>query len=436
MANSSPAALHGLEKVSNKTTISIVGLGYVGLPLAVALARQFTVTGYDVHKERVQELRQGMDRTFEIDPSLLRASSMVFTTEIEDIADADVHILTVPTPVDENNKPDLRLLEGACASVGSILKQGSIVVVESTVYPGVTEDICGPMLEKTSGMVSGQDFYLGYSPERINPGDKVHTVDKIIKVVSAQTDEITEILSDIYGAATSGGIFCARNIKTAEAAKVIENAQRDINIAFVNEATMIFQKLGISAYDVLETAGTKWNFLNFTPGLVGGHCIGIDPFYLAHKASEVGHFADLILTGRRINESMGSFIAESVNTKLDGNCKILVLGLTFKENVPDLRNTKVTDIISRLRELGHQVDIHDPLADKDEARQFLDIDLIESLSNLNGYDAIIGAVAHSVYTDLSTSALESMMTEKGLLADVKGIWRKTEFSSNIKRWQL
>lgn len=436
MANSSPAALHDLEKVSNKTTISIVGLGYVGLPLAIALARKFTVIGYDVHEERVQELRQGTDRTFEIEPPLLRASSMVFTTKIEDIADADVHIITVPTPVDDNNKPDLRPLEGACSYVGSIMKRGAIVVVESTVYPGVTEDICGPLLEKCSGMVSGQDFYLGYSPERINPGDKVHTVDKIIKVVSGQTTEITDILSDIYGAATSGGIFRARNIKTAEAAKVIENAQRDINIAFVNEATMIFQKLGISAYDVLETAGTKWNFLNFTPGLVGGHCIGIDPFYLAHKADEVGHFADLILTGRRINESMGNFIAESVDTKLEGNCKILVLGLTFKENVPDLRNTKITDIISRLRELGHKVDIHDPLADKEEARQFLDIDLIESLSKLNGYDAIIGAVAHTVYTNLSTSALEGMMTKKGLLADVKGIWRNTEFSSNIKRWQL
>jgi UDP-N-acetyl-D-glucosamine/UDP-N-acetyl-D-galactosamine dehydrogenase len=436
MANTSPAALHGLDKVSNKTTISIVGLGYVGLPLAVALAKNFNVIGYDVHEERVEELCQGMDRTFEIDPPLLRASSMTFTTEVEGIADADVHIITVPTPVDKDNKPDLDLLEEACASVGSIMKAGSIVVVESTVYPGVTEDVCGPLLEKNSNMISGKDFYLGYSPERINPGDKVHTVDKIIKVVSGQTEEVTDILSDIYGAATTGGTFRARNIKTAEAAKVIENAQRDINIAFVNEATMIFQKLGISAYDVLETAGTKWNFLNFTPGLVGGHCIGIDPFYLAHKAGEVGHFADLILTGRRINESMGNFIAESVDTKLDRKSKVLILGLTFKENVPDLRNTKVTDLIFRLRELGHQVDVHDPLADKKEAQQFLDIDLIESMANLKGYNAIVGAVAHSVYTDLSTSVLETMMTPTGLLADVKGIWRNTEFSPGIKRWQL
>src|SRR5690606_18520369 len=312
-----------------------------------------------------------------------RASSVRFTTDVEETSHADIHIVTVPTPVDEDHKPDLGPLKGACEMIGPALKKGAIVVVESTVYPGVTEDVCGPILEATSGMTAGQDFYLGYSPERINPGDKVHTVDKIIKVVSGQTEEVTDILADMYGAATTGGTFRARNIKTAEAAKVIENAQRDINIAFVDEATMIFQKLGISAYDVLETAGTKWNFLNFTPGLVGGHCIGVDPFYLAHRANEVGHFADLILTGRRINENMGRFIAESVHSNIKGNSRILVLGVTFKENVPDLRNTKVVDIIRVLRELGHQVDVHDPLADKEEAQQFLDIDLIENLSDLS-----------------------------------------------------
>tara|TARA_R110000787_G_scaffold7925_13_gene26662 strand:+ start:61462 stop:62904 length:1443 start_codon:yes stop_codon:yes gene_type:complete len=436
MAKTKPSALKGHDKVSSKTKISIVGLGYVGLPLAVALARSFDVIGFDVNKERVRELRQGFDRTMEIDTPNLRASSMRFSTDINDTRDADIHIVTVPTPVDENDKPDLTPLKGACSAVGPVLKQGAIVVVESTVYPGVTEDVCGPLLEETSGMTSGEDFYLGYSPERINPGDKVHTVDKIIKVVSAQTDEVTDILADVYGSATTGGTYRARNIKTAEAAKVIENAQRDINIAFVNEATMIFQKLGISAYDVLETAGTKWNFLNFTPGLVGGHCIGVDPFYLAHRANEVGHFADLILTGRRINENMGKFIADSVHDNLDGKSKILVLGVTFKENVPDIRNTKVVDIIRVLREHGHDVDVHDPLADKDEAQQFLDIDIIESLSDLHGYDAIVAAVAHSVYRDLSTSAIEEMLGGKGLLADVKGIWRETEFSPSIKRWQL
>ncbi|TNE41535.1 MAG: nucleotide sugar dehydrogenase [Alphaproteobacteria bacterium] len=436
MAKTVPSALKGRDKVSSKTKISIVGLGYVGLPLAVTLAKHFDVIGFDVNTERVKELRQGYDRTFEIDTPALRASSMRFTTDIADTKDADIHIITVPTPVDPDNKPDLEPLKGACSAVGPVLKEGAIVVVESTVYPGVTEDICGPILEATSGMTSGEGFFLGYSPERINPGDKVHTVDKIIKVVSGQTEEVTDILADIYGAATSGGTFRARNIKTAEAAKVIENAQRDINIAFVNEATMIFQKLGLSAYDVLETAGTKWNFLNFTPGLVGGHCIGIDPFYLAHRANEAGHFADLILTGRRINDSMGKFIADCIHAKLSGKSRILVLGLTFKENVPDLRNTKVKDIISVLRELGHQVDVHDPLADKDEAKQFLDIDLIENLADLSEYDAIVGAVAHSVYRDLSPAAIEGMIKDGGLVADIKGIWRDTDFSNGIKRWQL
>ncbi|GLQ05031.1 nucleotide sugar dehydrogenase [Sneathiella chinensis] len=436
MTRSVPEALKGGDKVSSKTTISIVGLGYVGLPLAVALARHFDVIGFDISEDRVQELRDGYDRTFEIETPVLRASSMRFTTEIEQTANADIHIITVPTPVDDDNKPDLGPLRAACNSVGPILKKGAIVVVESTVYPGVTEDVCGPLLEEKSGLLAGEDFYLGYSPERINPGDKVHTVDRIVKVVAGQNEQVTDILADVYGSATTGGTFRARNIKTAEAAKVIENAQRDINIAFINEATMIFQKLGLSAYDVLETAGTKWNFLNFTPGLVGGHCIGIDPFYLAHRATQLGHAPDLILTGRRINESMGKFIADTVDGLVSGGSRILVLGLTFKENVPDLRNTKVKDIVSGLQELGHQVDVHDPMADKDEAHQFFDIDLKENLNNLHGYDAVVGAVAHTVYKDLSPLALESMLKEGGLVADIKAIWRDREFPAHIKRWQL
>lgn len=425
-----------MTKATKDLVISIVGLGYVGLPLAVALARHFKIIGFDISENRVSELKNGHDRTFEIETPVLRASSMRFTTDISETADADIHIVTVPTPVDADDKPDLEPLRSACRAIGPIMKKGAIVVVESTVYPGVTEDICGPLLEELSGMRSGEGFFLGYSPERINPGDKVHTVDKIIKVVAGQTNEVTDILEEVYGSATTGGTFRARNIKTAEAAKVIENAQRDINIAFVNEATMIFQKLGISAYDVLETAGTKWNFLNFTPGLVGGHCIGIDPFYLAHRASEVGYVPDLILTGRRINESMGQFIADTVDNLLDGKCRVLVLGLTFKENVPDLRNTKVREIITGLQKFGHEVDVHDPMADPEEARQFLDIDLKENLSSLKGYDAIVGAVAHSVYSDLSPSALEAMMNDNGVIADVKGIWRKVEFSNSIRRWQL
>jgi len=431
-----PSALDSDQNVDKNMRISIVGLGYVGLPLAVALSRQFSVIGFDISEDRVSELEAGHDRTMEIDPPVLRASTMIYTTDIAKTADADLHIVTVPTPVDEGNKPDLKPLESACNAIAPIMKKGSIVVVESTVYPGVTEEVCGPLLETGSGMISGQDFYLGYSPERINPGDKVHTVDKIIKVIAGQTDQVADILEAVYGAATTGGVFRARNIKTAEAAKVIENAQRDINIAFINEATMIFQKMGLSAYDVLETAGTKWNFLNFTPGLVGGHCIGIDPFYLAHRATEVGHHPDLILTGRRINESMAGFIAESVGSRIPAGAKILVLGLTFKENVPDLRNTKITEIVSGLQELGHKVDVHDPLADKAEAQQFLGIDLIEKLANLEGYDAIVGAVAHSVYKELSDVALESMIKPGGLIADVKGIWRDRELSEATKRWQL
>ncbi len=433
---SEPKTFDLSKKVDSNTCISIVGLGYVGLPLAVALSRHFSVIGFDISESRIDELRNGYDRTFEIEKPVLRASSMQFTTDITETAAADIHIITVPTPVDEGDKPDLEPLKSACRAIAPVMKKGSIVVVESTVYPGVTEDICGPLIEELSGLKSGEGFFLGYSPERINPGDKVHTVDKIIKVVAGQTDEVADILEEVYGAATTGGTFRARNIKTAEAAKVIENAQRDINIAFVNEATMIFQKLGISAYDVLETAGTKWNFLNFTPGLVGGHCIGIDPFYLAHRASEVGYIPDLILTGRRINESMGQFIATTVNNLLEGNCRVLVLGLTFKENVPDLRNTKVLEIISGLKAFGHEVDVHDPMADPDEARQFFDIDLKANLNSLSEYDAIVGAVAHSVYRDLSSAAIEGMLTDKGVLADVKGMWRDTEFSPNIKRWQL
>lgn len=436
MSKTIPAALCGDDTVSNKTAISVVGLGYVGLPLAVALARHFSVIGYDISEDRIGELTEGHDRTFEIESSVLRASSMRFTGDIAEAADADIHIITVPTPVDEDDKPDLEPLKNACRAIGPILKKGAIVVVESTVYPGVTEEVCGPLLEQISGLVSGEEFYLGYSPERINPGDKVHTVDKIIKVVAGQNEQITDILEAVYGSATSGGTFRAHSIKTAEAAKVIENAQRDINIAFINEATMIFQKMGLSAYDVLETASTKWNFLNFTPGLVGGHCIGIDPFYLAHRATEVGHDPDLILTGRRINDSMGRFIAKSVDANLQGKSRILILGLTFKENVPDLRNTKVMDIIRGLEELGHDVDVHDPLADKDEAQQFFDIDLKENLNNLTGYDAVVGTVAHSVYKDLSPTAVEDMLKPGGLVADIKAIWRGRDFSEKTKRWQL
>jgi len=339
--------------------IGVVGLGYVGLPLAIALARHFPVTGFDISARRVTELRDGTDRTDEVPREVLRASALKVTSEAAEITGSDVFIVTVPTPVTPENKPDLSAVRSACETVGKCLGKGAIVVFESTVYPGVTEDICGPALQKASGLVCGRDFFLGYSPERINPGDREHTVDRITKVIAGQTPAVVDVLRTVYGAVTNGNVFAAKNIKTAEAAKVIENAQRDINIAFINEVTMIFQKLELSAHDVLEAAGTKWNFLRFTPGLVGGHCIGVDPFYLAHRALEVGHEPEIILAGRRINDSMGAFVARRVHEQVQTRSRILVLGLTFKENVPDLRNSKVVDIVAELRRCGHEIVVHE-----------------------------------------------------------------------------
>ncbi len=311
--------------------IAVIGLGYVGLPLALALARIYDVVGFDISKTRVSELKSHLDRTEEVSASALRATLMTITDDPDDIRAADFYIVTVPTPVDDENKPDLGAILAACRSIGAVMAKKAIVVFESTVYPGVTEDICGPELEKASGFICGKDFFLGYSPERVNPGDREHTVDKITKVVAGQTPEVAAKLSQLYGAMTSGNVFVARNIKTAEAAKVIENAQRDINIAFINEVAMIFNRLGLSTHDVLAAAGTKWNFLNFTPGFVGGHCIGVDPFYLAHLSKELGHDPEVILAGRRINDGMAEFVAGQLHRQLgDVAQKILVLGLKLK----------------------------------------------------------------------------------------------------------
>ena len=339
--------------MNSTAPIAVIGLGYVGLPLAVALARHCPTIGYDVDKTRIAELRQGHDRTGEIDAAVMTDSALTVTDNDAAIAGSEVYIVTVPTPVDADNQPDLRLIRAACANVGKLLAVGDIVVFESTVYPGVTEDICGPALAVASGLECGRDFFLGYSPERINPGDREHTVDKITKVVAGQTPEVLDRLADLYGKVTSGGVHRAADIKTAEAAKVIENAQRDINIAFVNEVAAICQKLKISVHDVLEAAGTKWNFLPFTPGLVGGHCIGVDPFYLAYQAQKLGHDPQIILSGRRLNDAMGDFIAGCIDENMSGPGRVLLLGLTFKENVPDLRNTKVIDVIGGLRDRGH-----------------------------------------------------------------------------------
>ncbi len=421
-----------------ETRIVVVGLGYVGLPLAVALAKKYDVLGFDISEQRIAELEDGFDRTEEIERERLEASALKVTSSVDDIRGAAIYIVTVPTPVDDNNRPDLTPVRSSCETLGPVIGKNSIIVFESTVYPGVTEELCGPILEEKSGLVCGEDFFLGYSPERINPGDKVHTVDKITKVISGQTPDVVDALEELYCAVTSGGVFKASSIRVAEAAKVIENAQRDINIGFVNEITMIFQKLGISVYDVLEAAGTKWNFLNFTPGLVGGHCIGVDPYYLAERAKQINHDPRIILSGRAINDGMADFVAERICAQLSGSGKILVLGLTFKENCPDLRNTKAVDLIKGLKVRGFSVDVHDAAADPVEAKQFFNIDLKGDLSDLtdHSYSAVVGVVSHDAYKDIPAAEFERLLEPGGLIADIKAMWKDMDKPNYIRKWQL
>ncbi len=421
--------------MASDTTISVIGLGYVGLPLAVALSRHFPVHAFDIDPSRISELRRGLDRTGEMAPEALESPGLHLTGEADDISRASVHIITVPTAVDEDNVPDLSAVKDACALVGRHLASGDIVVLESTVYPGATEEICGPVLAEASGLKCGEEFFLGYSPERINPGDKEHTVERITKVVSGQTAAVADRLVEIYGRVTDGNVFRARNIRTAEAAKVIENAQRDINIAFVNEIAEIFHKLGISTHDVLETAGTKWNFLPFKPGLVGGHCVGVDPYYLAHRAQEIGHDPQVILAGRRINDGMGAFVADCIADRLGEPSRILVLGLTFKENVSDLRNSKVIDLVHRLRARGHSVDVHDSMAAPEDAFERYGLHLLPDLSG-NGYGAVVGAVPHDAYLELDAIAIAGFLCGGGLVADIKGLWRDLSFPAEIRYWLL
>ena len=422
--------------------IAVIGLGYVGLPLALALSRPFAVTGYDTDAARVKELRDGHDRTGVIQPSVLRAATLDITDDVASIRGAQTFIITVPTPVDQNNRPDLAHVLSACRTIGEVMEKGAIVVLESTVYPGVTEDECGPALEKASGMTAGKDFFLGYSPERINPGDREHTIDKITKVVAGQTPAVTKKLSEIYGELTAGGIFVARDIKTAEAAKVIENAQRDINIAFINEVAMIFSRLGLSTHDVLAAARSKWNFLPFEPGFVGGHCIGVDPFYLAHLAHELGYDPEVILAGRRINDGMAEFSAGRIDEWLSEilpqgkKAKVLVLGLTFKENVPDLRNTKVVDLINTLKKQGHDVDVHDAMADPEEAEKIFGLKLLGRLAKNRTYDCIVGAVPHAVYIAFSGNTLTSLVRPGGLVIDLKGMWRQARLGEDVTRMEI
>jgi UDP-N-acetyl-D-galactosamine dehydrogenase len=420
--------------------IVVIGLGYVGLPLAVAFARKFETIGFDVDRTRIAELASGHDRTREIDEQTLRDSALKLTSDNSDCAGADVYIVTVPTPVDQSNRPDLSAVMSATRMIGGLIDPARrpTIVYESTVYPGVTEEICGPEIECVSGLRRGQDFRLGYSPERINPGDREHTIDKITKVIAADDEEVVEQLAQIYGAVTSGGVFRAASIKAAEGAKAIENAQRDINIAFINEVTQIFSKIGVSVWDVLAAAATKWNFLGFEPGLVGGHCIGVDPYYLSHLAHEVGHDPQVILAGRQTNDGMGSWIADALHDRRrsmnNGAGRALLLGLTFKENVPDLRNSRCFDLVQRLQWLGYEVEVADPIAPADEIEREHGLKVTEP--NGRRFDLVVGAVAHHCYRELPDNELTALVAPGGTLADLKGMWRDRQLPASLDRWTL
>jgi UDP-N-acetyl-D-galactosamine dehydrogenase len=422
--------------MSGTPNIVVIGLGYVGLPLAVALARKFGVTGFDIDAQRIAELQQGRDRTREVDEDELTRSALKLTDRVEECSGADVYIITVPTPVDDANTPDLTAVMAATRMVAGLIdaKRRPTIVYESTVYPGVTEDLCGPEIERAAGLKRGRDFRLGYSPERINPGDRQHSVDKITKVIAGEDEDVVEQLAQIYGAMTEGGVFRAASIKAAEAAKAIENAQRDINIAFMNEVAQIFSKIGVSVWDVLAAAKTKWNFLGFEPGLVGGHCISVDPYYLSHLAQQLGHNPQVILSGRETNDGMGAWIADTLHDRRRKAGSALVLGLTFKENVPDLRNSRSFDLVRRLTWLGHEVEVSDPLASVAEIEREHGLKVTEP--NGRRYDLVIGAVAHQEYHDLSDDGLKAMLAPGGTLADLKGMWRDRSLDPAIDRWTL
>ena len=435
-----------IEKILNKQAkIAVVGLGYVGLPLAAAFSKKADVIGFEIHTEKVEQLKSGFDATGELTSEDLKNATIQYTTNPEDLKSADFVIVTVPTPIDENNNPDLSPMEKASTTIGQNLKLGTIVVYESTVYPGVTEDICVPILEKESGLKCGRDFKVGYSPERINPGDKVHTVDKIIKVVSGMDDETLETVAAVYELVITAGVHRASSIKVAEAAKVIENTQRDLNIALINELSLIFNKLDIPTMDVLAAAGTKWNFLKFTPGLVGGHCIGVDPYYLTHKAEQIGYLPQVILAGRRINDGMGKYVAENTvkqmikSGKVVKTSRVLILGLTFKEDVPDIRNTKVVDIVAELQDYGIEVLIHDPLADSAETQHEYGLKLTE-LADVGRVDAVIYAVSHKEFAGMTVQTFVDFCSNgvgNGVVVDVKSVLKRDEVeAAGLSYWSL
>ena len=407
--------------------IGILGLGYVGLPLAIEFGKQFDTVGFDINHERIQALREGRDSTHESTPDeISRARQLRFTTASEDLRSCNVYIVTVPTPVDDSNRPDFQPLESASSTIAPYLKDGDIVIYESTVYPGTTEEVCVPLLEKGSGLVFNQDFFCGYSPERINPGDKQRRLTTIKKITSGSTPAAADFVDALYQKIITAGTHRAPSMKVAEAAKVIENTQRDVNIALINELAMIFNKMGIDTHDVLEAAGTKWNFLPFKPGLVGGHCIGVDPYYLTHKATVLGYHPELILAARRINSRMGLHVAHQVMRLMANkrihvvDSKILVLGLSFKENCPDLRNTRVIDIIHELQAAHAQVDVFDPCVDAEEAKKMFQIDLV-SAPAANSYDAIVLAVGHSNFIEMGTAAICKLGKQNSVIFDTKSV---------------
>lgn len=425
------------------TTVAVIGLGYVGLPLAVEFGKQFKTVGFDLSERKVAAYREGYDPTGEVSrEDLSAATQLECTSDPSRIAEADFIVVAVPTPVDEAHQPDLTPLEKSSETVGRYLKSGAIVVYESTVYPGATEDVCIPILEAVSGKVWKRDFFVGYSPERINPGDKERTVTKIVKVVSGDTPETLAKVEQMYGAVIKAGVYPAATIKVAEAAKVIENTQRDLNIALMNELAVIFHKAGIDTVDVLEAAGTKWNFLPFRPGLVGGHCIGVDPYYLTHKAEMLGHHPQVILAGRRINDTMGKYVAEqTVKQMIEAGhsikgCNVIMLGLTFKENCPDLRNSKVIDVIRELESYGCNVVVHDPVAEADEAQHEYGVALVD-WDALPEAAAIVAAVAHKEYAAMGIGALTARLVPEGVFVDVKSFYDRQQLAdAGVRVWRL
>ena len=430
--------LDKLTKGENK--IAVIGLGYVGLPIALEFGRKFKTIGFDINEQRVEMMNNHQDPSQELEPEAFQGSDIVFTTQLDTLKEANFYVVAVPTPVDEHKVPNLTPLLSASRTVGQVIKKGDYVVFESTVYPGCTEEDCIPIIEELSGLKAGKDFKFGYSPERINPGDKERTVTTILKIVSGNDEEALEVISDVYGAIITAGIYKAATVKVAEAAKVIENTQRDLNISFVNELAIIFDKMGINTQDVLDAAGTKWNFLKFTPGLVGGHCIGVDPYYLLHKSKQMGIDPQVILSGRRINDGMPAFIAKRLiqmliqKGKSPQNAKVLVKGMTFKENVADIRNSKVVELINELMEYSVNVHIVDPHASPNEVAHEYKLTLLENVST--DYDAVIVAVSHEEYKHLSEDDFTSLMGNDSILMDLKSMYKPLTNSKAFSYWSL